>query len=355
MRLEVRCEDRVGMAREILDLLIPYHIDMRRIEVDSQLGCLYVGFEDIGFAKLTNLLADIRRLRGVSDVKTVHFTPSEREQNALLTLLEALPDGVVSVDLKGQVTMATAQAAADLKVSLDALIQQPLQRFIPSVAFARIDWSSGHGVTKRVRINGQLMLLEMQPFFVSNEAELQVCAGAVIHLRSAKRLGRQTSSLRKAPQAESVLAGFLQGDVAKSAAMQRCLGFAQAYIASDKPMLLTGEFAVGKKRLLEALFHAWQEQFLEPDTTLNIISAQALSVEVLSKYLAQPGWCALTEIESLPVATQNYLSQWLANQPSQLYQERAPTRLIGLSLYDSTVLQQEHHLSTSFLLSLIHI
>ncbi|MBM6551956.1 TyrR/PhhR family helix-turn-helix DNA-binding protein [Marinomonas ostreistagni] len=349
MRLEVRCEDRVGMAREILDLLIPYHIDMRRIEVDSQLGCLYVGFEDIGFEKLTNLLADIRRLRGVSDVKTVHFTPSEREQNALLTLLEALPDGVVAVDLKGRVTMATAQAAADLKVALDELIQQPLQLFIPSVAFARIDWSSGKGVSKRVRINGQLMLLEMQPFFVTNEAEQQVCAGAIIHLRSAKRLGRQTSNLRKASHVDSVLSGFLQSNVTKSAAMQRCLAFAQAYIESDQPMLLTGEFAVGKKRLLQALFHAWQEQFLEPEATLNVVSAKSLSSQSLMAYLAQPGWCALTHIEALPVATQNYLSEWLANQPSQLYQERAPTRVIGLSLYDSNALQQEHQLGASFL------
>lgn len=331
MRLEVKCEDRVGMVREILDLLLPYQIDMRRIEVDSQLGCLYVGFEDIAFDKLTSLLADIRRLRGVSDVKTVHFTPSEQEQHALMTLLEALPDGVVAVDLKGVVTMATAQAAKDLGVTLADLIHQPLQQFIRSIAFARLDWASGKGLAKRVRLNGQLMLLEMQPFFVTDEFEQRVCAGGVIHLRSAQRLGRQTSNLRKAPRSEYLLPGFLASEVAKSAAMQRCLSFAQAYIATEQPMLLTGEFAVGKKRLLEAVFHAWQEQYLEPDARLTFVSAVGLTPEVLQNHLSQSEWLALNDIELLPRASQQHLERWLQHQPSELCQSHAPRRVIGIS------------------------
>ncbi|WP_418138922.1 hypothetical protein AB8616_08275 [Marinomonas sp. RS-M-Aa-14] len=107
MRLEIQCEDRIGMVREALDLFIPHQIDMRLVEVDTKRRCIYCGFSDIPFPKLQRLLADIRRLDSVEDVKTVMFTPSEREHNALYTLLEALPDGVISVDLKGHITMVT--------------------------------------------------------------------------------------------------------------------------------------------------------------------------------------------------------------------------------------------------------
>ena len=352
MRLEVRCEDRVGMAREILDLLIPYHIDMRRIEVDSQIGCLYVGFEDIAFDLLTRLLGDIRRLRGVSDVKTVHFTPSEQEQNAVMTLLETLPDGVVAVDLKGKVTMATAQAARDLGVALHQLLLQPLQGLIPSVAFDRLDWQTGLGLTKRVRLNGQLVLLEMQPFFVTDDGNHRVCAGGVIYLRSAKRLGRQASNMRKAPNAEHLLSSFVENNVTKSPAMLRCLEFAVAYLGVEQPMLLTGEFAVGKKRLLEAVFHAWQDQYLEPDAVLQFVAAQQLDIEQLAQCLQVSGWLAITEVEMLAQDVQQYLTDWIEAQASQLHQEQAPIRVIGVSCMSPQALRHQSTLQTPLLYQL---
>lgn len=345
MRLEVRCEDRIGMAREILDILVPYHIDMRRIEVDSRVGCLYVGFEDIAFKNLTQLLSDIRRLRGVTDVKTVHYTPSEREQHALHTLLEALPDGVVAVDLKGIVTMATHQAAQDLGVALEALIGQSLSQFISSIVFERLDWASLEaGVTKRVRLKGQLLLLEMQPFFVSNENAQQVCAGGVVHIRSAQRLGRQASSLRKAPDAEHALLGFFKPSLTKSSAMKRCLSFAKAYVTNDSPMLLTGEFAVGKKRLLEAIFQHWQQQHLEHTAVLHFVTAASLTPETLQAHLQQGGWLALNDVELLSDACQGYLIDWLKEHPSRLFQIEAPSRVIGLSRLADEALRQQDHL-----------
>jgi len=126
MRLEIQCEDRIGMVREALDLFVPHGIDMRLVEVDTKRRCIYCGFPDIPFSKLQQLLADIRRLESVEDVKTVMFTPSEREHNALYTLLEALPDGVISVDLKGNITMVTELAAQDLNVSVLNLLHKPV-------------------------------------------------------------------------------------------------------------------------------------------------------------------------------------------------------------------------------------
>lgn len=358
MRLEVRCEDRIGMVREILDLLVPYHIDMRRIEIDSRYKCLYVGFDDIEFQYLTQLLSDIRRLRGVSDVKTVHYTPSEREQNAIHTLLEALPDGVIAVDIAGVVSMATSQAARDLGIDLNDLIQQPLSNVITSVAFERLDWANIQGgVTKRVRLNGQLMLLEMQPFFVTNENAQRVCAGGVIHIHSAQRLGRQASSLRKAPNAQHVLQGFLKPELTKSPAMKRCLNFAKAYVTTDSSMMLTGEFAVGKKRLLEALFYYWKEQYLEHEANLLFVTSANVTPESLETILNDGGWIAFDDVEQLSDECQVKLIKWLQEQPSRLYQAEAPSRVIGLSKLSNEALRKQNHLRDElyFMLSAFQI
>ena len=35
MRLEIHCADRIGIAQEILNILVSYQVDLKGIEVDS--------------------------------------------------------------------------------------------------------------------------------------------------------------------------------------------------------------------------------------------------------------------------------------------------------------------------------
>ena len=51
MRLEVLCEDRLGLTRELLDILASKSIDLRGIEIDIS-GIIYLNCPDIDFAKL---------------------------------------------------------------------------------------------------------------------------------------------------------------------------------------------------------------------------------------------------------------------------------------------------------------
>ena len=51
-------------------------------------------------------MAEIRRIPGVTDVRTVLWMPSEREHRALSAVLEALPEPVLSLDMKGKIELA---------------------------------------------------------------------------------------------------------------------------------------------------------------------------------------------------------------------------------------------------------
>ena len=84
MRLEVFCEDRLGLTRELLDLLVLRSIDLRGIEIDP-VGRIYLNFAEIEFNTFSSLMAEIRRIAGVTDVRTIPWMPSEREHLALLT------------------------------------------------------------------------------------------------------------------------------------------------------------------------------------------------------------------------------------------------------------------------------
>lgn len=113
MRLEVFCEDRLGLTRELLDLLVLRGIDLRGIEIDP-IGRIYLNFAELEFESFSSLMAEIRRIAGVTDVRTVPWMPSEREHLALSALLEALPEPVLSVDMKAKWIWRTRRAVSFL-------------------------------------------------------------------------------------------------------------------------------------------------------------------------------------------------------------------------------------------------
>ena len=97
MRLEVFCEDRLGLTRELLDLLVLRGIDLRGIDIDP-VGRIYLNFAELDFSSFSSLMAEIRRIAGVTDVRTVPWMPSEREHLALSALLEAMEERQVTLD-----------------------------------------------------------------------------------------------------------------------------------------------------------------------------------------------------------------------------------------------------------------
>lgn len=316
MRLEIQCEDRIGMVREVLDIFVPHHIDIRLIEADTKHHCIYCGFPDITFATLQQLLGELRRLEGVEDVKRVMFTPSEREHNSLYTLLEALPDGVIAVDLKGTITMATELAAQDLGVDIADLLHRPLQQFIKGVSFAKVTWDDiVNGVSKRIRIRNKALLLEMKPIFVPDEYGSANPAGSVIHLKSQARLDRQAANFKQVPDAENHLEKYFVPDVIKSAAMRSMLNRAKAFTNMVEPLLIQGEIGTGKRDLVRALFQHWQKEQVDRDSQITIRHARDITIEDIAKLDQFNGWLVIEDVEYLQADVQVSLANWLNRHP----------------------------------------
>ena len=112
MRLQVFCEDRVGMTRELLDILTSQEIDLRGIEID-RIGIIYLNCPEVEFEQFSQLMSQIRQLDGVTDVRKIQFMPSEREHTELSALLQTLPDPFFTINLSGKVDFAN-QAAEQL-------------------------------------------------------------------------------------------------------------------------------------------------------------------------------------------------------------------------------------------------
>ena len=93
MRLEISCQDRLGITQDVLDILVSHEVDLRGIEI-NEMGKIYLNFPNMDFEEFQHLMPKIRKIEGIDDVKTIPFMPLEREQNQLRALLQTLPDPV---------------------------------------------------------------------------------------------------------------------------------------------------------------------------------------------------------------------------------------------------------------------
>ena len=272
MRLEVFCEDRLGLTRELLDLLVLRGIDLRGIEIDT-IGRIYLNFAALDFNSFSSLMAEIRRIQGVTDVRTVLWMPSEREHRAMSALLEALPEPVLSLDMKCKIELANAASAQLFGQQPDKLLNHNAAQLITGFNFQR--WLEGnpqHSHNEHVVIGGQNFLMEITPVHLEGETGEAVLTGAVVMLRSTARMGRQLQNI-----SQQDVSAFSQ-IVAVSPKMRQVIEQARKLAMLTAPLLITGDTGTGKDLLAHAC-HLSSPRAAKPYLALNCASIPEESVE----------------------------------------------------------------------------
>ncbi|MED5524076.1 transcriptional regulator TyrR [Gallaecimonas pentaromativorans] len=264
MRLEIFCEDRPGIAREVLDILAERHIDLRGIEVDP-VGKMYLHLPDLSFDELKTLLPAIRRIKGVEDVRTTAFMPTERDHYELATLLQTLPDPVISVDNKGRILIINPAAARLLKGDVEALPGQQLSLWLGGFNLPRwLEEDEPAPISMLVKLGGQRLLTDFLPVWVSDELERRTLAGAVVTAKTPHRL---TTQLNQAREGTASLDAIL----AESAQAKRLIRQAKKLAQLDAPLLIQGETGTGKELLARAC-HDSSLRHQKPFLALNCAS-----------------------------------------------------------------------------------
>lgn len=279
MRIEVFCEDRLGLARELLDLLVSYHIDLRGIEIYQQKR-IYLNIEKIDFELFRTLMMDIRRIDGINDVKTVSYMPSEQESHALKVLVESIADPIFSIDLKGRIELVNQAAQTLLNQRSDQIYHQNIGSYINGYNFSRdlnsdLIHTQANRHSQRVTVKGQNYVMDINPVYFDDNKISPDIAGAVIVLHSVATLSYQKGSQNIESQ------NAFDHVISVSPKMNQVVAQAKKWAKLNAPLLISGDTGTGKD-IIALACHSYSERSNMPFLALN---CAALPDEVVESEL----------------------------------------------------------------------
>ncbi|EAR53505.1 hypothetical transcriptional regulator TyrR [Photobacterium sp. SKA34] len=264
MRLQVFCEDRVGMTRELLDILTSQEIDLRGIEID-RIGIIYLNCPEIEFEQFSHLMSQIRQLDGVTDVRKINFMPSEREHTELSALLQTLPDPFFSIDLNGKIDFANQAAERLLAYHQGSLHHENVHTLFGFNVQRWLETKQAEKHIEMVVIAGLDYQMEVMPVYIKDETDIPVFASALILLKS---LSEATMP---------IVTRQLDGDsgfehlVGQSSRFKHLLAQAKKLALLDAPLLIQGETGTGKEMLARAC-HQRSIRREKPFLVVNCVS-----------------------------------------------------------------------------------
>ena len=262
MRLQVSCQDRIGLTRELLARLEENAIDLRGIELDVS-GVIYLHFPELGFERLQQLMPEIRRIKGVLDVKTVAFMPSEREHHQVQALMKALPDLIFTLDTRGRITHVNEAVLNILRLDLKDILGLQVGSFIKGFGF--LQWL-GEGArqaeTCKLSFASEDYLADILPVTIPEADGGVALACALVILKSARRVGHYFNLMHAHDDSRFDLF------TAQSQTMQDLLHQARRLAMQDLPLLIQGETGSGKEMLARAC-HRGSLRASGPLLTLN--------------------------------------------------------------------------------------
>lgn len=251
MRVEVICQNRLGILHSIMGILVEFRINLAKGEAGGDDGnAIYFYAPGMLRIQYSSIKPMIENLPGVRRVRRISLMPSERRHSELTTLLSALDYPVLSINTKGAIIAANKAAARAFGQRVDEVPGLSLQSRVNNVdLMPMIERHNARFSALPLVISGKTWLADIAPIYADDvimddpEASL---AGAVITLKQMQPVGQGASGY-EGLLTEGFGALYPHGRI-MGALVKQAKEFAQLNV----PLWISGEDGVGKERLARA-------------------------------------------------------------------------------------------------------
>ena len=263
MRFEIQGENRLGITRDVVNVLTDQGLDIRAFEVTTHY--IYADIPAIRPERFPLLSHALKQIPGISGIREIDRLPTERRRAQLHATLAALGDPVIAVDANGQIAQANPAAQTITGASEKELRDRDISFILDDPSIEDLRQSQFHLPEREVILGGQTYLLQVEPIgHVDDGSDVDDTTpwGGVMVFHRAARLGRVITALQDRSHT-----GF-DDIIGESRAMTQVKSQAKRLAAIDAPLLILGETGTGKELFARAS-HRASSRIDQPFLALN--------------------------------------------------------------------------------------
>ncbi len=240
MRIDVFFRDRVGIAHDILSVLVRRGLNVVAMEVDPP--HIFIDAQALPDSRYSELRSDLMNVPDVAAVDEIDLLPGARRRLNLHALLCAVADPVMAVDALGSIVVCNEALAKASRISEQALIGMPASQLLREASLSS-ELIQANFVTpmREVVLAGNPFLMEVAPIL-----EGGVTAGGVLTLHTPRRLGGRMHAMQHLAE------GGFESLIGESAPLKALKARAAKAAAADARLLIYGETGTGKELVAHA-------------------------------------------------------------------------------------------------------
>ncbi len=312
MKLAITTENKLGITDDVLSLLRTHQADLIKVEVED--GKIYLHTQKLDKSVQGTIASLLMKINGIKWVNQIDVLPGVETQNMLESLMQAMPDPVLGINTKGQISFANDKAMS-LFQPHTANNKMPLQMkqiFVSNGWQEKVNASASSHIPVHIKTIAGSLLLEVQGI-KDSQGKMN---GAMLLFREYDKI-RASSYVMQGEEIDGLDRLVYQSDVF-GAVLQKAKTVADV----DAPLNIVGETGTGKTLLAHAC-HSLSQRNNELFTVVDCQAMKSDEMEVLLFgtgnrpgviELNQSGTLFFSHIEFMSKHTQSKLLSHLKQQ-----------------------------------------
>lgn len=309
MKLAITTENKLGITDDVLSLLRSHQADLIKVEVED--GKIYLHTQELEKSVQGTIASQLMKIPGIKWVNQIEVLPGVETQNMLESLMQAMPDPVVGINNKGQVSYANDKAKTLFEAHTEnqKMPSQMKQIFVSSGWQDKVNAAASSHLPVNIKTIAGPMLLEVQGI-KSNNGQMR---GAMLLFRDHDKIMASSYVM----QGEEI--DGLERLVYQSEAFGAVVQKAKTLAGVEAPLNIVGETGTGKTLLA----HACHSLSPRSHELFTVVDCQAIKGDELERLLFgvenrpgvlelnQSGTLYFSHIEFMPKHTQEKVLQYL--------------------------------------------